>query len=97
MASHYDAALIESTGTLYSNILDDIDALVATESGFLLGPWIEMARYFGENSTDCPARPGVDPTVGTCPDFYEWNARVQLTTWNPTDKVISVFPYFLDM
>jgi len=41
-----------------------------------------MARYFGHNSTDCPANE--QPTIRSCPDFYEWNARVQLTTWNPT-------------
>ena len=22
----------------------------------------------------------------SCPDFFEWNARVQLTTWHPTPK-----------
>merc|ERR1712216_1053846 len=25
-------------------------------------------------------------TITSCEKFYEWNARVQLTTWNPTPK-----------
>eukprot|EP00040_Diaphanoeca_grandis_P011341 m.58045 g.58045 ORF g.58045 m.58045 type:complete len:883 (+) comp22488_c0_seq2:20-2668(+) len=74
---------VRATGMYYYQVLNDVDALVATNAGFLLGPWIEMARYFGANSTDCSGGPKF-PTVTTCPDFYEWNARVQLTTWNPT-------------
>ena len=34
------------------------------------------------NATDCDNAFG----IGTCAGFYEWNARVQLTTWNPTTK-----------
>lgn len=30
--------------------------------------------------------------VKSCPDFYEWNARVQLTTWNPTPANASAIP-----
>ena len=26
------------------------------------------------------------PQQMSCPDFYEWNARVQLTTWHPAPK-----------
>lgn len=47
-------------------------------------------RYFGANATDCVA--DGFPTVKTCPDFYEWNARVQLTTWNPTKSTDKSIP-----
>lgn len=46
------------------------------------GPWIEMAKLFAGNNTDCTDT-GY-PTITSCEAFYEWNARVQLTTWNPT-------------
>jgi len=33
-----------------------------------------------------------DCGVKSCPDFYEWNARSQLTTWNPTPAGASSVP-----
>jgi hypothetical protein len=77
-----DASSIQRTGTLYTTLLQDIDALVATHSAFLIGPWIAMARALAAPSDDdCVGASA--PMVKTCPDFYEWNARVQLSTWNP--------------
>jgi len=67
---------LTDAGTLYIQILQDIDTLVATNDAFLLGPWLEMAKFWGASSSDCGDK--------SCPAFYEWNARVQLTTWNPT-------------
>ena len=57
---------------------------VATDSAFLLGPWLRMAEHWGDNSTDCAAT--AVPSIDTCEAFYIWNAKVQLTTWNPTLK-----------
>ena len=48
-----DVSGIKMTGDYYVQVLNDIDALVGTDTAFLLGPWIEMARRFGENATDC--------------------------------------------
>lgn len=76
-ASTPDAARIKATGQAYVALLDDIDALVATDTAFLLGSWIAMARSWGENATDCD---GSVIGITNCADFYEWNARVQLTT-----------------
>lgn len=57
----------------------------------MLGPWIRDAREWGRNNTgDCVAD-GYD-VISTCADFYEWNARVQVTTWNPTPKGASQIP-----
>ena len=36
-----------------------------------------------EQVEDCTGMPGVPPSLVSCADFYDWNARVQLTTWNP--------------
>ena len=51
----------------FLNILLAQDQLLATRSEFRIGRWIEQAR-----------------SLGTTPeekDLYEWNARVQITTW----------------
>lgn len=51
----------------FLNILLAQDRLLATRSEFRVGRWIEQAR-----------------SLGTTPeekDLYEWNARVQITTW----------------
>lgn len=43
------------------------DSLLATRPEFKVGPWIEYARNAGTNDAE--------------KDLYEWNARVQVTTW----------------
>ena len=43
------------------------DELLATRSEFKVGRWIEEARKAGDTSAE--------------KDLYEWNARVQITTW----------------
>ena len=52
----------------------------------------KMAKKFAdvyavEDCTDT----GYD-TITSCSKFYEWNARVQLTTWNPTPKDAAAVP-----
>ena len=87
MALNFSAARkapdVNRTGTLYEELLLDLDKLLATDSAFLLGPWLDSARRLGGTATDCNGT-----VVGdlTCPDFMEWNARSQLTTWKPTPK-----------
>ena len=70
-----DAARIAATGDAYVELLLDLDALVATDTAFLLGPVIASARAWGVNASDCPI--DFDPGF-ECGDFYEWNARVQV-------------------
>ena len=73
-----------STGMFYIELLNDIDKLVATDVGFLLGPWLESSKKWGaKGANDCYSAilDGSD-----CQKFYEWNARTQITTWNPTPK-----------
>ena len=76
LSNPLNAADLLRTGGEYLSLLSDVDQLVATDQAFLLGSWIEMARDLAANATDC------GPNI-TCADFMEWNARCQLTTWNP--------------
>lgn len=75
-----DALLANETGLAYATLLDDLDTLLATDTASLLGPWLADARQWGGNASDCGEsfRGNI-----SCPDFYEWNARAQLTTWYP--------------
>ena len=34
---------------------------------------------------DCVAK-GFHSEIKDCEHYYEWNARVQITTWDPTEK-----------
>lgn len=84
-----DAAALERTGPPYIELLRDLDALLATDSAFLLGPWLASARAWGEGDDDCSGT-----AIGnlSCPDFYAWNALCQLTTWYPTLPDASAVP-----
>jgi hypothetical protein len=73
-AHKLDTEELKATGPLYSGLLRDVDALVATDPAFLIGPWVGMARAFASNYTDCVAH-GFDDAVKGCAHFYEWNAR----------------------
>ena len=69
-SSQLDAAVLTSSGGLYVQILEDLDSLVATDTAFLLGPWLEMASSKATaGANDCGAGPGYD--IGTdCAKFY---------------------------
>lgn len=51
----------------FLNILLAQDRLLGTRSEFRVGRWIEQARNLGTTTEE--------------KDLYEWNARVQITTW----------------
>eukprot|EP00939_MAST-03C_sp_MAST-3C-sp1_P001224 g1224.t1 len=88
-----DGSRVQLTAEAYASVLEDIDGLVGTDPAFLLGSWIDMARRWGTSaeSTDC-VDTGYPIIDGDCEHFYEWNARVQLTTWNPTPANASAIP-----
>jgi len=79
------------TGELYVELLLDLDRLLGTNIAFLLRPWLESARHLaqedarGDTQHDCfsPIL-GNQSNPGSCSRFYEFNARTQITTWNPT-------------
>ena len=67
-----DAAKVDSLCVMMSGILDDVDRLVASDSYFLLGKWIEDARSFGVDDAE--------------KDYYERDARNIITTWGGRGK-----------
>jgi len=75
------------TGNIYINLLLDLDRLLGTNIAFLLSPWLESARRLAQNDgsggtqNDCYTQ---ILQTDCCQRFYEWNARCQITTWNPT-------------
>ena len=56
----------------YLELLDDMDALLATRQEFLLGRWIADAKRWGGNDAE--------------KELLEWNARNQITLWGPKDS-----------
>jgi len=79
-----------TTAGFYIGLLNDTDTLVATDQAFLLGPWIEAAKQWGNSATDDCYASELEST--NCIHFYEWNARTQITTWNPTQKNSTKIP-----
>lgn len=63
------AAGIRSAGARLAAVVDDLDRLLTTQQGFLMGEWIAEARTLGAS---------IDAA-----DFLEWNARSQVTLWEP--------------
>lgn len=58
---------VRHIGTAMLEILDDVDALVASDAYFLLGRWIEEARSWGNT-----------PEMK---DYMEWDAKDILSCW----------------
>lgn len=52
----------------FLELIDDMDAMMATRKEFMFGPWVEAARAWGTNSEE--------------KDLYERNARNLLTLWH---------------
>ena len=61
--------------------MDDLERLLATNENWMLGPWLERAKFWGkleDNKNDW---------------VWEFNARNQITLWGP--KVIqNIFTEF---
>jgi hypothetical protein len=93
-AATLDPVTITSFGNTYQELLLDLDTLVDTEDSFRLERWLKSARKLGKNASDCELPPTAMTEDGaplqipngttSCEVFYEWNARCQVTTWNPT-------------
>ena len=83
------------TGGLYITLLEDLDRLLGTNVGFLLDPWLESARRLAQKDASGGTQHDCFSSIlsnrnlhhvddGCCQRFYEWNAKCQITTWNPT-------------
>lgn len=62
-----DKALFAQATHRFMEVLLAQDELLATRPEFRLGRWTEQARSLGNNAEE--------------KELYEWNARVQITTW----------------
>ena len=82
-----DAKKITAAAASYTDILSDLDELLNTDSAFQVGGWIEQARKLAaqQPGNDCVAK-HFETEIRDCAHFYEWNAKVQITTWDPTPK-----------
>ena len=85
--------LIRSTRALLA-VSADIDLLLQTSAGYLLGSWLKGARSLaggkaggeGEGEMgemDKEKEREKERERESLADFYEWNARSQISTWQP--------------
>ena len=81
-ASSLSAAQINATADQFVELLSDMESLLATDTAFMLGPWLASARKLGGSATDCTDTQ-IEGDIGDCANFMEWNAKAQLTTWYP--------------
>lgn len=63
----FDKSSFEKDSKEFLNLILLQDKLLGTRREFRLGSWIEKARRLGNTAEE--------------KDLYEWNARVQITTW----------------
>ena len=66
--------LMRAGGVLAYELLPALDKVLASDSHFLLGSWLERARVAAVSETE--AR------------FYEQNSRCQLTLWGPEGNIL---------
>lgn len=66
------ASVIPVYGALL-NMINDLDALLATNVNFLLGHWLNEARAWAQSGDDA--------------DWLEFNARNQITLWGPNGEI----------
>jgi alpha-N-acetylglucosaminidase len=64
---------ISSIGKNITTLLTTLDSVLSTNPSFSLSTWISAARSLTSNST--------------LADFYEYNARNQITLWGPNGEV----------
>ena len=82
---------IRESGARFVELLGDLDSLLATDTAFMLGPWLASARKLGGAASDCVAdNVPVAGGIGKCANFMEWNAKAQLTTWCVTWAQLAV-------
>jgi hypothetical protein len=67
--NHTDATRLVTSGNALIETVLDIDELLASQQGFLLGEWIQESRAMGHTESEKA--------------LMELNARAQVTTWTP--------------
>jgi len=69
-----DIQLLHENGLVFTDLLKDMNKVLATNKNFLLGPWLESAKALATNKQE--AR------------LYEFNARNQITLWGPDGQIL---------
>lgn len=69
-----NSTFIQTQSNLMLKLLSDLDAVLATQSSFSLSTWISAARAWAGNDTSLT-------------DFYEYEARNQITWWGPNGEI----------
>ncbi|RAL40775.1 hypothetical protein DM860_008473 [Cuscuta australis] len=69
-----DAKALSSHSQKFLQLIKDINTILATDEGFLLGTWLESAKRQALNPDEMKQ--------------YEWNARTQVTMWFDTTENI---------
>lgn len=64
---------VQNHSELFLNMISDVDRLLRTNKHFLLGKWIEAARFLGATPEE--------------KDRFEYNARNQVTIWGPNGEI----------
>ncbi|KAK3072938.1 hypothetical protein LTR53_005896 [Teratosphaeriaceae sp. CCFEE 6253] len=85
----YSPSTAASTGQQMLSLLTDLDAVLAASGHpehFSLAYWIAQARSRASTSTNSTSLNNVTTTAQIA-DFYEYNARNQLTLWGPTGQI----------
>ncbi|KAK3035799.1 hypothetical protein RJ639_034615 [Escallonia herrerae] len=62
-----DVHTVARHGKKFVDLVEDMDTLLASHDGFLLGPWLKSAKQLAQ---------GKDQE-----EQFEWNARTQITMW----------------
>ena len=80
LASEFKAAALAgaaknatSAATKLLEMLDDYDELLGSDKNFMLGTWIAWARSWSNITNE--------------QEFFEYNARNQITLWGPTGQI----------
>lgn len=79
LANATTAPALKAANASMSEVMADLDSLLGSSFGFLMGAWIADARAMA------PAGTGDA-------DFLEWNARSQVTSWFPVQQGSPVDP-----
>ncbi|KAK9837149.1 hypothetical protein WJX81_006355 [Elliptochloris bilobata] len=75
LAAAYDAGDlggVSAAGGRLLELLDDMEELLASNRGFLLGPWVAAARALASSEEEAAQN--------------EWNLRTQITVWGTSDE-----------
>jgi alpha-N-acetylglucosaminidase len=74
-----NSTAIKSQSALMLKLLSDLDTLLATNPSFSLSTWINAARAWAKTT------PG--HANASLADFYEYEARNQITWWGPNGEI----------